>query len=79
MMTKEEDEKFKSFVTYYQAQHGKIAQTESEINILTIEIEGLLNELIEKRKEEEDFIKELKAKYGEAALKKQYAALTPQQ
>jgi len=79
MMTKEENEKLKYFVTYYKTQYNKISHTEYDIKVLSIEIEGLLNDLIEKRREEEIFTTELITKYGEDELKNKYKQLTPQQ
>ena len=69
-MTIEENTKLKEFVDYYKNQHTKIANTESKINILTTEIKSMLNELTLKRKEELNFIEELKNKYNEEELNK---------
>lgn len=75
-MNEKENKQLKSFISYYKEQHVKISSKEKEIKALSDDMNSLLNNLIDKRDEEERFIKKLKEKYGESVIKSQFSKLS---
>jgi len=67
-MTKIEKDKLKDFVSFYKNMQTDIEDLEKQIKEIDIRKQILISLITDKRKDESQFMKELKDKYGESAI-----------